>query len=773
MAMRLLHIFTLLSFIFFSGTLLAQKRQFNELLIKTPNEPTVFCVPNNSQNITGLEDAKVKIKYSSKNWIFITTTPSWISEAKKENRISDFYYEYAPPVALADTARAHHHVDEVHLGLAPLNTSYTGKGVIVGIVDQGLDHQHEDFKDVNGKTRVLRYWDHTMPVGPTTPALYGYGQVWDSTAINAGLCTSTENSTAHGTSVAGIAVGDGSANGSNKGIAPEADIIIVESNFNPNNWTLAIADAVDYIFRVADSLGKPAVVNLSVGTYMGSHDGNDPASEIIETLLDEKPGRIVVCAAGNSGASGKYHQHSDVTADTNFVWFVDNPSGTYGPNTIFFDVWSDQADALYQFAIGADTPSNPYSFRGRTAFHDAMTNLGLSIFDTIWNGTNRIAVVEFYSEAINSNYNLQVFVTMDSLNYNYRFETTGAGMYDLWSGAWQGYNQMLQTIPTAVEMPKIVDYILSDNDQVIVSSWNCSEKAISVGNFRNRLGHIDRNYNAYINLATPPGEISPNSSRGPNRHNITKPDVVAAGDVSLGAGPLWVLTNPAYYSVVDSGGMHVRNGGTSMASPVVSGIAALYLERCRFATYNQFKTNLIGTAYTDSYTGIVPNNTYGHGKPHAFDLLNGTTIPSQPIISYVNESTITSSPATYYQWIENNILLNEFNQTFAPNAPYGDYQVVVGNTEGCTAISNPYTISASIEENKLKINAYPNPSTTHFTIQPSIFIQNVIAYDMNGKSYKLVRSGNNTFLVDQLASGTYLLVIQTSEGWMQTKFVKP
>jgi hypothetical protein len=82
-----------------------------------------------------------------------------------------------------------------------------------------------------------------------------------------------------------MAVGNGRANNTNKGVAPDADIIVVETDFGLPNWTLTIADACDYIFKVADSLGKPAVVNLSLGTYLGSHDGKDPAAEYIDQLF--------------------------------------------------------------------------------------------------------------------------------------------------------------------------------------------------------------------------------------------------------------------------------------------------------------------------------------------------------------------------------------------------------------------------------------------------------------------------------------------------------
>ena len=64
----------------------------------------------------------------------------------------------------------------------------------------------------------------------------------------------------------------------------------------------------------------PAVINISAGKQFGSHDGKDPASEKMESLLDEKNGRIIVASAGNSGNSGKYHVHGEISSDTTFCW---------------------------------------------------------------------------------------------------------------------------------------------------------------------------------------------------------------------------------------------------------------------------------------------------------------------------------------------------------------------------------------------------------------------------------------------------------------------
>lgn len=748
----------------------AQKFGFDKVLKEAPESPTVFCVPNSLEHLQLLEDENVQVKFQSENWLFITTTPQWIDEHKKEGSLKSFYFEFAPPALLSDTARLHHNVDDVHLGTAPLNIAYTGQDVIIGVVDQGIDWLHPDFIDANGNTRVLRYWDHS--VNGTPPAGFGYGTEWDSTSINNGTCTSTEEASAHGTTVAGQAVGNGNANGRNIGMAPDANLVIVESNFSLPNWTLTIADAVDYIFQVADEYNMPAVVNLSLGSYLGSHDGKDPAAEMMNALMDEKPGRIIVSAMGNSGSQGYYHaQNPAINSDTSFVWFTNNPGSQIGPNTVFFDLWSDQVDAQFDFAIGANAAAPNYSFRGRTNFIDAATAGNNVYYDTIWNAGNRIATVTYYTEVIYSNFHLQAVVNVDSLDYLYRFETTGSGKYDLWSGEWLNLNDMVTAIPTQVEMPDIVNYVMPDSLQTLVSSWNCSEKVVSVANMKNRWTFTDKNLFTYPINGVDAQERSQNSSRGPARQGSMKPDVIAAGDNSVSAAPLWVLQNTAYNAVVDSGGWHARNGGTSMASPVVAGIAALYFERCGMATYQNFIDHIHATSYTDQYTGTVPNIEYGFGKIDAMGMLTAQTLEPTPTITYGN-SNLSSSTANTYQWfIDGTLVTGETNQDIGYQSD-GGYQVMTVNADGCFAMSTPFQVSLSLEEIGIKeFKVFPNPTSESIQIVSDEEIMDIRCIDLNGRIIELDRN-DNQLNVTNMISGTYILKITTTEGTATARFVK-
>jgi len=757
-------------FTFIGNSIFGQKLGFKDLLEKNPDGKTTFCVPSNTKNFELLEREGITIKYSSENWIFITTSPKWINDKYQNKELSNYYFEFAPPSLMSDSARAHHFVNEVHAGTG-LESGYTGKGVLMGIVDTGFDFNHPDFIDAGGVKRTVRFWDQTMPDDASSPQPYGYGFVWDSLSISNGTCTSNDTQ-GHGTTVAGQAAGNGLACGQNKGMAPEATLVAVKTDFSRQNWTLTVADACDYIFKVADSLGMPAVVNLSLGSYLGSHDGNDPASEIIEDLLDAQPGRIVISAAGNSGGYAPYHQRSNVTADTNFVWFQNNPTNQLGANSVFFELWADMSDATFDFAFGADTESPNWDFRGRTGFHGATSALGGVIYDTIWNGGNRIATIEVYQDQIGTSLQFQLLAHIDSTAYRYRFETTGSGKYDLWSGIAFQLNNMYTSAPPLADFPDSIYYVAPDLNQSIVSSWNCSEKVVSVGNFQNRSGHINKNL-VPVTYPTPVGSLAPASSKGPNRHDIQKPNISAAGDMSVSAYPLSFLSNPAWNASIDSNGWHGRNGGTSLASPVIAGIAALYLERCNRATYLDFLTDLQNSAYTDGFTGSVPNNAYGYGKAHALNTLLEQTIPAIPSISQ-NVGSLEATAGTYFNWTLNGTSINgEHNQNLNVTPPYGTYTVEVYNTDGCSAVSSAEIVTVGLNDHNLvTINVYPNPAESNIQVMVDENVQNAFLFDLNGNQLELIRMSGNIFSLTGVAQGAYTLQVTTEKGIFFSKIIR-
>jgi subtilisin family serine protease len=197
-------------------------------------------------------------------------------------------------------------------GLPSVSPAIDGLGIIVGIVDYGCDFVHDNFRNQDGSTRLLYLWDQGGPRTRISPDGYGYGREFSAARINQALAADNPyealrygpSPEAHGTHVMDIAAGNGRATGW-PGVAPKADLIFVqvaasdigeEDSFGNSRHLL---EAVDYIFSKAREANKQAVVNLSLGTHGGPHDGSTLVEQGFDTLLQE-PGRAIVIAAGNS-----------------------------------------------------------------------------------------------------------------------------------------------------------------------------------------------------------------------------------------------------------------------------------------------------------------------------------------------------------------------------------------------------------------------------------------------------------------------------------------
>ena len=225
---------------------------------------------------------------------------------------------------------------------------FTGKGVLIGVVDDGFDFNHGDFKDASGKTRILFMWNqmtNTPAQFPTAPA-YAYGTEWDSAAINAGLATIPNN--AHGTNCLGIATGDGSHSGE-KGIAPDANIILVVRKTGSGATSANIIDAFNYIQKKATLLGMPVSISYSIGGHNGAHDGTRDQELAIDSLSGN--GVLFATAAGNDRTTGVYtNVFVSQSSTTDLVFTAINTAGFFVGNA-----WISGADSV---GVSLITPSN-------------------------------------------------------------------------------------------------------------------------------------------------------------------------------------------------------------------------------------------------------------------------------------------------------------------------------------------------------------------------------------------------------------------------------
>jgi len=605
-------------------------------------------------NIVGIQDLVQKcggtFKYSYGNIAAIRIPLKSLSSFYISNSVKRM--EGAPPhiKACNDTMRAHAHIVEAQMGMSPLTQEYKGKGVIVGMIDSGIDFTHPDFLDSLGKSRILSIWDMNKSVNSFTPSPYGYGQEWDKATLdtalvhnNATTITYMDSSSGleygHGTHVSGVATGNGRSNGTCIGAAPEADIMMVTFNFSVQTAT-EMTDATSFIYNKASAIGEPCVINASLGDYDGSHDGKDLQALMIDSMITAKPGRVFVAAAGNESSVPYHVQHIETPGDTSFTWFQ-----YYSYNgQIIFDAWADTANfRQVQFAIGVDRVA-PYSTITHTPFATVLTNLGKFITDTLKNTNgNPIGVVNSYTELMGGQYSLQVQILPDSTqfgkigndsSYYWSLITTGTGKIDCW---YPDPTPMVNSgLPTAIEFPEIKNYKMPDTISTLCSSFQCSPNVITVGDFFNRKTFIDYD-TAMVALYGPTineGELTSYSGVGPTRDDRIKPDITSPGDfcMSVLATPLRSLYITYAPNKIDTGAWHTFDGGTSTASPGTAGAAALYLEMHPTATNIEVKNAIIYCADQDAYTGATPNNSYGYGKVDAFKMLTGCAGLSIPSI---------------------------------------------------------------------------------------------------------------------------------------------
>ncbi|MCC7231853.1 MAG: S8 family peptidase [Bacteroidia bacterium] len=517
---------------------------------------------------------------------------------------------------LNDTMRMLCRVNEVQHGQPPLTDSLDGTGVVIGYIDSGIDLHHPDFQDSLGHTRVKWLWDMNKPVAANTPVPYGYGQEWNASQIDSGLAVSHtgEDQYGHGTYVSGIGSGNGNAVGHFQGVAPGSDIIAVSFDFASQDTVPRLAHAVDYIFSKADQLGKPCVINASLGDYIGTHDGTDLESQYISNRINAHNGRVLVAAAGNIGVVYPFHvQRVSSPGDTAFTWFVYNPA--YGG--LYTMVTGDSATfSGLKFSLGADQVTPNYSFRGATPFVTVSSTLNNVVTRNVFNGPNRIGVVQTLATSNAGVYTLEVFIVPDSTGYYWRFSSTGSGRFDSWN-----FDYQFQNLPSATVFPPIQQYLMPDTNQTIVTGIACLDNVITVGNYYNTDRHIDVNGILQITPTDRPRDLAENSSRGPTRDGRIKPDICAPGHHIISCGVLTLIPGmiASQPYKVAQGGYHVTGGGTSASAPVVAGIAALYLEQNPNAGWSDVKNALLNCSYHDTYTwGPFPNNAWGAGKVDAF-----------------------------------------------------------------------------------------------------------------------------------------------------------
>jgi len=537
-------------------------------------------------------------------------------------------------VAIAQTS-----VDTVHAGGGLLKQPYTGKGVIFGMIDSGIDPTHIDFKNDDGSTRIVAFWNQNDTLSSLFP--YGYGKEYTRQDIDNGLMSAYLDTVynGHGSAVAGFAAGGGRARKDIMGFAPDCEIIAVGINPSVLDYLdrtpsmLNIVDGIDYIFTIADSLNRPAVINISLGGLEGSHDGRDLPTQLIDAMLEAKSGRSLVTSAGNS-ANTRHHIQFLVSGDTLFTWFesmYSNSEVCKRDSGAYMSFYGDSIDVVnLRYSISAEEQSPCCTILDETNYKPYMQPVGQINYDTLRLGTNILGYVSTFMEKIENTYAFFMEIRSDSMDLLWRYNVTGSGKIDGWAGPLTArscnstYIEFPSRIGNSTQIKNFANYVQPDYKQTIGTAYASSKNAITVGAHyvRNSMRDVDsvkRNY-----FVTPLLRAS-FSSFGPSRDGRIKPDIMAPGSRIITTQASQVLAQKAINgrSTLYLGGQHSITDGTSFASPAVAGIVALYFEKNPNATFREVITAMQLTADEDPFMLTLPNNSYGYGRINGYQMLLG------------------------------------------------------------------------------------------------------------------------------------------------------
>ena len=234
----------------------------------------------------------------------------------------------------------------------PGNLQLTGRGVLIGIVDSGVDYRHPAFLTADGKSRILRLWDQSIPGNP--PEGYATGTDYTNEEINEALSLSvqegrrlvpSEDGSGHGTAVLGVAAGSDFSRGAvNRGVAYESDLLVVKMGIPRQDSfprTTELMQGVDYLVRQAIRLGRPIALNLSFGNNYGSHRGDS----LLETYLDNVSGmgKNVICVG--MGNNGNDALHTGGKLSPGEIQEIELGVGAFEP-TLNVQLWKNYEDEM-------------------------------------------------------------------------------------------------------------------------------------------------------------------------------------------------------------------------------------------------------------------------------------------------------------------------------------------------------------------------------------------------------------------------------------------
>lgn len=514
---------------------------------------------------------------------------------------------------------------------AGIQSKYDGTGVVLGVIDTGIDFQHIAFKDKNGNSRIKRAY------------VYNGSKDTEYTSITSGSPTTDDASEDHGTHTSSTAGGssvkvsgstvtviDDHANATYGGMAPGADLYLAGINGLSDTY---LAKAFQKICNYADEQGKPVVVSNSWGVSVGPRDGTGDMADVVKTYFgDSHPNHICLFAASNNAGNGGMY-FNGTSSSSKPVGSVIRPYVYSGSNFylgVIGEAWTRTSSSATMMCkvmtINKSTGSVVNTATVTPTTNGASVSLsGVSglyaIKETSSSGRTGCYLYAYGSGngyvSVNSNYYLAVQF----------YPGSGSSMVDVWCPS--AYNYFSNT-------PSTSGYTwTAGTDDSSISDEATISDVIAVGAYVTSNSVTDYNGVSHSMSSEFPtiGDIAYFSSyqvAGQGASQVQLPWITAPGATIVSAVNHYDTSGDYSYINGNSAeyGMYRVNSnttspygsmeGTSMATPTVAGIVALWMQAAKEVgknmTVNDIKEVMRETAIKDSYTRGTNASHFGQGK---------------------------------------------------------------------------------------------------------------------------------------------------------------
>ena len=514
-----------------------------------------------------------------------------------------------------------------------LPRNFDGTGVVVGIIDKGFDFQHRAFKynDNVNRSRIVRVYHTENNTGH--PVYYKTSKLPGSVFMGAQIDTLTtdDRGGTHGTHTSSIAAGS-HVNGYG-GMAPGADIVLCAVSRTDGGLSVVeMANCARYITSYADSVRKPCVMSLSISIPGGQHDGNDYLSKAIAQVTG--PGHIFVIAAGN-GAGGKQYAHKQFTMDNpmNLLFncnMSDDADLTYNYRTYLASVWMRNSWRRFNFKIHI-LDKNTNTIVWESDMYDDGMQLDASSFSSYYNynpevDTNAYIKVTRRTSSDGKKSELYVYIrnlicqdytvingvkhSRYAIGMSFWPQTDIVCDADVWTGnSYSSIGDYDNPVTGFDGSYTPSGFYTHGSDSCSIGTYAVNDSVISAGAYVARNSYYSYYWGKTItDNSVTIGDIAPFSSYqaagyGPTGKAL--PTICAPGYTVVAAGSRYSYFASTHISTVmktDDGSCWGVMTGTSMSSPTVAGIIALWLQLNPKLSVRHIKEILAQTAIRDNFT---------------------------------------------------------------------------------------------------------------------------------------------------------------------------